>query len=111
MLNMNFYDRYVSLVFAYSTNYQNWTVNTNWLHPELPVRDWYGLNCNDDGRIGVLDLAVNNLVGTLPTEIGMLDNLDFVFLSRNELTGKRLVFVVSVVIEFMSDVCIQRCPF
>ena len=83
-----FYDRYVSLVLAFSTNYKNWTDNTNWLEPDLSVCDWHGLSCNDDGRIGVLDLAVHNLVGTLPTEIGFLDNLDFVFLFRNELTGK-----------------------
>lgn len=45
------------------------------------------MGCNDDGRIPVIDLAVQNLTGTIPTEIGFLEDLDFVFLFRNELEG------------------------
>ena len=82
-----FYDRYVVAVFAYSTNYEDWTDNTNWMDGGISSCEWKGLSCNDDGRISVLDLAVNNLSGNIPTEIGFLDNLDFVFLFRNSLEG------------------------
>ena len=82
-----FYDRYAAVVLAYSTAYENWVDNTGWLDGTLSHCEWTGLTCNDDGRIGVLDLAVQNLQGSLPSEIGVLDNLDFVFMFRNQLTG------------------------
>ncbi|CAJ1929855.1 unnamed protein product, partial [Cylindrotheca closterium] len=80
-------ERYVAVVFAYTTQYWYWVNNDNWLNPDLPVCEWFGLTCNDDGRIGVLDLAAQNLDGPIPSEIGYLDNLDFVFLFRNKLSG------------------------
>mmetsp|Transcript_281 Transcript_281/g.470 ORF Transcript_281/g.470 Transcript_281/m.470 type:complete len:691 (+) Transcript_281:409-2481(+) len=82
-----FYDRYVAVVFAYSTAYTAWNDNTNWLNGTVSTCDWFGLSCNDDGRISVIDLASQNLRGTIPSEIGFLEDLDFVFLFRNELTG------------------------
>ncbi|KAL3922058.1 MAG: hypothetical protein SGILL_002412 [Bacillariaceae sp.] len=82
-----FYDRYVATVMGYAWKYLNWNDNTNWLDGDLSHCEWQGLSCNDDGRISVLDLAVQNLQGNIPSEIGFLDNLDFVFLFRNSLTG------------------------
>ncbi|KAL3927524.1 MAG: hypothetical protein SGBAC_013052 [Bacillariaceae sp.] len=83
-----FLERYVAAVFAYTTQYSSWINNDNWLNPDVSICDeWFGLSCNDDGRIGVLDLAVQNLDGPIPSEIGYLDNLDFVFLFRNKLRG------------------------
>ena len=81
------YDRYAVTVLAFSTNYDAWVDNTNWLDPSKSVCEWQGLSCNDDGRISVLDLGNQNLHGTIPPELGVLDNLDFVYLFRNSLTG------------------------
>ncbi|CAJ1929859.1 unnamed protein product [Cylindrotheca closterium] len=82
-----FLERYAAAVFGYSTQYSSWFNNDNWLDPNVSVCDWFGLTCNDDERIAVLDLAVQNLDGHIPSEIGYLDNLDFVFLFRNKLRG------------------------
>ena len=75
--------KYVVAVFAYATKYWFWINNENWLEPDVSVCEWFGLTCNDDGRIGVMDLASQNLDGPIPSEIGYLDNLDFVFLFRD----------------------------
>ena len=87
--SQNFFnDRYAAVVLAFSTMHEYWIDNAGWLDPALSVCDgWKGLTCNDDGRIGVIDLAIQNLTGTLPTEIGVMDNLDFLFMFRNFLTG------------------------
>ncbi|KAL3906489.1 MAG: hypothetical protein SGILL_009251, partial [Bacillariaceae sp.] len=82
-----FYDRYVAAVLGFAWKYENWNDNTNWLDGGVSTCEWQGLSCNDDGRISVMDLAVQNLQGSIPSEIGFLDNLDFVFLFRNALTG------------------------
>lgn len=82
-----FFDRYVALVFAFSTGYETWHDNTGWLNQSNTVCHWNGLTCNDEGRVSVLDLAIQNLTGTLPTELGRMGSLDFVFLFQNSLTG------------------------
>ena len=61
-----FLERYVAAVFGYTTQYSSWFNNDNWLDPDVSVCEWFGLTCNDDGRIGVLDLAVQNLDGPIP---------------------------------------------
>ncbi len=94
-----------------STDGDNWTDNANWLVGDPCLNDWHGVGC---GRRGVycdaleednwepgdicyepsldimgLDLANNNLTGTIPPELGKnnfpaLLELD---LSRNRLSG------------------------
>lgn len=61
-----FLERYVAAVFAYTTQYVYWIDNENWLNPDVSVCEWFGLSCNDDGRIGVMDLSVQNLDGPIP---------------------------------------------
>ena len=57
---------------------------------------WYGLTCNSDGEVVVLNLGFNSLSGTIPTQLGLLTSLTSgavdvyaveVFLDSNELTG------------------------
>ena len=36
---------------------------------------WYGLTCNSDGEVVVLELSDNDLSGTIPTEFGQLTSL------------------------------------
>jgi len=61
-----FLERYVAAVFAYTTQYWYWFNNDNWLNPHVHVCEWFGLTCNASGRIGVLDLSVQNLDGPIP---------------------------------------------
>lgn len=75
----------LALVALYdSTDGANWTDNTNWLTG--PVSTWYGITVSGD-RVARVALRSNNLVGTIPHEIGDLTNLTVLDLYTNQLTG------------------------
>ena len=63
-----------------------WHNNDNWISGRS-LDTWYGVEVDDEGRVERLDLDFNGLAGTLPPEIGELDNLAYLILSRNELSG------------------------
>ena len=69
-----------------ATDGQSWTNNGNWL-TDAPLGDWYGVTTNDDGRVVELNLGSNGLSGTLPGELGLMSELEILWLHRNELTG------------------------
>ena len=75
----------LALVAVYnSTNGNNWT--STWdLTQEIDT--WDGVILNPDGCVIELRLQDNNLVGTMPPEIGELSNLITLLLSDNQLTG------------------------
>jgi len=70
-----------------STDGQNWTNNANWLTGLL--NSWYGITAYKVSGIWkvLVQLADNNLCGTIPTEIGDMINLFDLDLSENNLTG------------------------
>ncbi|MFL0354521.1 immunoglobulin domain-containing protein [Xanthomarina sp. GH4-25] len=68
-----------------ATNGANWTTNTNW-NTAAPVYQWHGVTMSDN-RVIEINLESNNLVGTLPVQIGDLDNLEKLILNFNNLTG------------------------
>lgn len=80
-------DEYDALVALYnSTDGDNWNFNTNWLvNPD--VCTWYGITCDVSGNVAEISLDFNNLVGTLPSEIGNFPHLEIIVLERNELSG------------------------
>jgi hypothetical protein len=58
-----------------ATNGGGWTANTNWLQGEpCPSGNWQGLTCSGNVLTEVY-LKYNNLGGTLPTEIGYLQEM------------------------------------
>lgn len=72
-----------------STNGASWT--NSW-DLEEPIENWYGVELEDvngegDWRVRILNLAKNNLEGTIPAEIGNLTNLKELRLSDNKLGG------------------------
>ena len=80
-----------------STTGAGWTNNTNWkgINPDADgfsqigtENTWYGVTC-DGGNTTVQRLAYynNNLVGTIPTELGNLSSLQELWLYSNQLTG------------------------
>ncbi len=78
---------YYALVALYSgTEGANWTNATNWASTE-PLGEWYGVTTDADGRVTELSLNDNNLQGTIPVELGQLNNLTKLNLSSNQLTG------------------------
>lgn len=75
----------LALVALYdSTDGANWTNNSNWLTG--PVSTWFGITV-EYGRVYRVDLSLNNLVGTIPPEIGHLTAMRELHLSRNQLSG------------------------
>ncbi|MBN1351134.1 hypothetical protein JXJ21_17065 [candidate division KSB1 bacterium] len=83
---MTLLDDRAALVALYnSTDGDNWNHNDNWLSSN-PIDTWYGVTVSG-GRVTQLYLWYNNLVGTIPPEIGNLTNLTSLSLNDNQLAG------------------------
>ncbi len=79
-------DRDALIALYHATDGPNWTNNTNWLS-EKPLREWYGIGTDSDGRVTEVELSENRLTGIIPREIGRLNNLRSFYLVNNQLTG------------------------
>jgi len=78
-------DSLALVAFYNSTGGPNWNNNSGWLTG--PVSTWYGVTVDGD-RVTELILFSNNLIGTLPDELGEINSLYKITLSNNqELTG------------------------
>ena len=81
-------DECEALVALYNaTDGANWTDNTNWLATTTPC-DWYGVTCTA-GQVTHLGLAVNQLNGEIPPELGNLSALTSLSLGSVEGAGAR----------------------
>lgn len=76
------------------TDGDNWTIKTNWtiVGGEIPPSNCNlslleGITLNESNRVSGIELSDNNLVGTIPTEIGLLLELDEMQLTDNSLSG------------------------
>jgi hypothetical protein len=49
-----------------------WFNARGWLEDPSDVCNWYGIECNDAGRVSTIDLATNGLTGYFPPESGLL---------------------------------------
>ena len=70
-----------------STGGDNWTNKTNWLGAEGTECSWYGVQCDGDENVTQLSLERNNLVGSIPEEIGDLSTLQLLLMGGNQLSG------------------------
>jgi len=75
----------LSLVALYNnTSGSTWTNHTNWL--VTSVNQWYGVELLSN-RVSVLNLANNNLTGTLPNEICDFTALKYWYFDNNQISG------------------------
>jgi Leucine-rich repeat (LRR) protein len=74
-----------------STNGPGWVNKNGWASGALGVNcnvcGWYGVTCNQTGRVSRLLLPNNNLLGNIPPEIGDVSNLQLLWLPNNKLMG------------------------
>jgi hypothetical protein len=74
-----------------ATDGGHWRHRVGWLGPSGTECNWHGVGCapgdNETMRITDLELDGNNLVGTIPREIGQLTKLQSLNLGMNQLTG------------------------
>ena len=68
-----------------SANGSGWVDSTGWLDGDT-VADWYGVTTLD-GHVTGLSLSENFLIGSLPLELGDLENLQVLALDHNLLSG------------------------
>lgn len=78
-------DREALIAIYNATDGPNW-FNT-WDLSSIDISTWNGVVLDGDGRVATLDLSSNNLVGTIPPEIGQLSNLELFNVANNELSG------------------------
>lgn len=79
-------DREALISLYNETGGPDWTNRSNWVS-NAPVGVWHGVTTDADGRVVELRLRNNNLVGTIPAELGQLVNLRSMDLGDNQLTG------------------------
>ncbi len=77
-------DSLALLAFYESTGGPDW--NETW-DLEEPVFFWHGVGLSSSGRVVALDMINNNLEGTIPSEIGDLDELRLLRLAGGNLSG------------------------
>ena len=70
-----------------ATDGDNWSSNDNWCS-DKPVSEWYGISVDESGNISQIRLYDKNLNGHLPKELGELQNLVFIDIRENCLTGR-----------------------
>ena len=69
-----------------ATNGSGWQYDTNWLSNQ-PLGEWEGVSTAADGRVTDLRLGDNQLSGSIPSELGNLANLEWLYLSNNQFSG------------------------
>eukprot|EP00735_Rhodelphis_limneticus_P003901 TRINITY_DN1543_c0_g1::TRINITY_DN1543_c0_g1_i1::g.28252::m.28252 TRINITY_DN1543_c0_g1::TRINITY_DN1543_c0_g1_i1::g.28252 ORF type:complete len:187 (-),score=75.62,sp/Q9SKG5/SERK4_ARATH/35.34/9e-17,LRR_4/PF12799.2/0.009,LRR_4/PF12799.2/4.6e-08,LRR_4/PF12799.2/9.6e-09,LRR_8/PF13855.1/0.0074,LRR_8/PF13855.1/3.4e-07,LRR_1/PF00560.28/97,LRR_1/PF00560.28/0.02,LRR_1/PF00560.28/0.22,LRR_1/PF00560.28/1.9,LRR_6/PF13516.1/1.5e+04,LRR_6/PF13516.1/1.4e+02,LRR_6/PF13516.1/0.31,LRR_6/PF13516.1/0.083,LRR_6/PF135 len=69
-----------------NTNGDDWTNNSGWGNT-ADFCTWYGVTCDENGRVKGLYLSMNELDGQIPKEMGALVSLEALHLSGNQLSG------------------------
>ena len=75
-----------------ATDGDNWTNNSGWdttlANPTGDqLDDFFGVDVNGSGLVTSIELATNNLRGSIPSELGDLSNLTWLELANNGLSG------------------------
>lgn len=81
----NLIQKYALFVFFYSTGgKQDWKEQWDWSKTECK---WYGVTCNENGSVILINLHDYGLSGSIPSELQLLTNLEELRLHSNALRG------------------------
>merc|ERR1712151_763514 len=84
----NLVQRYVLALLYFSTSGNNWDSSFNWLSEYSECEWWDGITCTEDGKVEIINLRSNGLLGTIPSEIVLLGfDLKELLLNENSLSG------------------------
>ena len=79
--------RYILSLLYYNDDGTYWLRQNYWLTHESEC-DWYGVSCDIyPGIISRIDLSSNNLVGSIPSELGQLRTLEELVMHSNHFYG------------------------
>ena len=79
--------RYTLSLLYFSTEGTNWFRNNYWL-THASECDWYGVSCDIyPGIVSKIDLSFNNLIGSIPSELGQLRTLEEIVMNSNHIYG------------------------
>ena len=72
--------RFITQIYVLNTMYyalggDEWVRNSDWVGPTAPCDGWEGVVCDDQSEVINIDLAANDLLGSLPSEIQGLSGL------------------------------------
>ena len=73
-------DREVLRVLYKACGGTNWIRSDGWA-TDAPLSQWYGVQVDATGRVVALDLAYNNLLGSMPEELGRLEGCPIGFVA------------------------------
>ena len=81
--------------FYNSTGGPSWINKTGWVNnaTNCNVCTWFGVQCNNEGRVTALNLGLNNLTGSIPSSITQLSKLTRLNLYSNEFAGSLPAFL------------------
>ena len=80
-------DRAALVALYNATDGPNWRNSDNWLSNE-PLRRWWGVRTDDDGRVEYLSLQLIGLTGEIPAAVGDLAKITELWLGGNDLVGR-----------------------
>ncbi len=80
-------DYYALMELYNGTHGTNWPNSTNWTSAR-PLGEWHGVTTDARGRVTKVDLARNNLLGTMPRHLEQLTQLASLNLGGNQLAGE-----------------------
>ena len=79
-------DREALVALYQATNGPNWSNSENWLS-DAPLDEWHGISTDYLGRVVRVNLGDNHLNGSIPPEMGQLQNLEFLAIYNERLAG------------------------
>lgn len=87
-------ERFVLYSFYEAGGGDGWNLNFGWRNPDLGACDWFGVTCDSSDRVISLLSQFNSLEGSLPSELGLLEELTQIGLRKYRM-AVLMVFIIA----------------